>query len=104
MATDSNLTEIILPTTLKQFVEVAWRSGDFTNEFLSEKLLEKEVLITDWSVISSRDDKNIKYERNRLIQKMSGEKRSGAPMVPAAANQEVLLHCEDDDDKTFNNK
>ena len=38
----------------------------------------------------------IKQERNRLIQKISGEKKSGAPMMPGVSAKEVLLHCEDD--------
>ena len=34
-------------------------------------------------------------ERNRLIQKMLGEKRSGAPVQPAQASLQVLLSCGD---------
>jgi cytosine/adenosine deaminase-related metal-dependent hydrolase len=40
--------------------------------------------------------RKIKDERNRLIQKMSGEKRTGAPTIPAMASEEILLRCEDD--------
>lgn len=36
-------------------------------------------------------------ERNRLIQKLNGEKKSGVPMVRAEATELVLLHCEDDE-------
>jgi imidazolonepropionase-like amidohydrolase len=39
----------------------------------------------------------IKQERNRLIQKMSGEKKSGGPVVSAISAAEVILHCEDDE-------
>ncbi len=39
----------------------------------------------------------IKQERNRLIQKISGEKKSGAPMIPGVSAKEVLLHCEDEE-------
>ena len=39
----------------------------------------------------------IKNERNRIIQKMAGEKRAGTTTVPAVANTEVLLRCEEDD-------
>jgi hypothetical protein len=39
--------------------------------------------------------KQIQAERNRLIQKLAEEKKSGASMVPAQATEEVLLHCED---------
>ncbi|MDB5221546.1 MAG: amidohydrolase [Chitinophagaceae bacterium] len=39
----------------------------------------------------------IKDERNRLIQKISGEKRSGTPVIQAVSAAEVLLHCEDEE-------
>ncbi|MEO6813524.1 MAG: amidohydrolase family protein, partial [Ginsengibacter sp.] len=39
--------------------------------------------------------KEIQKERNRLIQKLSGEKKSGASMVPAQASEQVNLQCED---------
>ena len=38
----------------------------------------------------------IKQERNRLIQKISGEKKAGAPMMPGVSAKEVLLYCEED--------
>ena len=41
--------------------------------------------------------KRLKDERNRLIQKISGEKRSGAPTIQAVSAAEVLLRCEDDE-------
>ena len=40
--------------------------------------------------------KKIKEERNRLIQKISGEKKAGVPMMPGVSYKEVLLHCEED--------
>ena len=40
--------------------------------------------------------KRLKDERNRLIQKISGEKRSGTPTIQAVSASEVLLRCEDD--------
>jgi len=39
--------------------------------------------------------KNIKQERNRLIQKMIGEKKSGAPVSPATPSYQILLNCGD---------
>jgi imidazolonepropionase-like amidohydrolase len=42
--------------------------------------------------------KQIQEERNRLIQKLSGEKKGGAMMTPAQPRMEVELHCESDDD------
>jgi imidazolonepropionase-like amidohydrolase len=41
--------------------------------------------------------KKLKEERNRLIQKIIGEKKSGAPMMQGVSSKEVLLHCEDDE-------
>ncbi|MEO7292548.1 MAG: amidohydrolase, partial [Ginsengibacter sp.] len=41
--------------------------------------------------------KKIKEERNRLIQKIIGEKKSGVPMMQGVSSKEVLLHCEDDE-------
>lgn len=41
--------------------------------------------------------KQVQSERNRLIQKLAGEKKSGAPMVAAQASEQVVLHCEDDE-------
>ena len=41
--------------------------------------------------------KQIQEERNRLIQKLSGEKKGGAMMVPAQGRAEVELHCESED-------
>lgn len=38
----------------------------------------------------------IKQERNRLIQKISGEKKGGAPMMQAISAKEELLRCEED--------
>lgn len=39
--------------------------------------------------------KNIVQEKNRLMQKMAGEKRAGMPTVPAAASMEVMHSCGD---------
>ncbi|MEO6404490.1 MAG: amidohydrolase family protein [Ferruginibacter sp.] len=41
--------------------------------------------------------KSIREERNRLIQKIVGEKKSGTPMMQGVSNAEVLLHCEEDE-------
>lgn len=40
--------------------------------------------------------KQIKEEKNKLIQKLNGEKKSGASMAPAFATEHELLHCEDE--------
>ena len=39
--------------------------------------------------------KYISEERNRLIQKMLAEKKSGSPMQPASPSFQVLLSCGD---------
>ena len=39
--------------------------------------------------------KNIMQERNRLIQKMLGEKKSGSPVTPARPSYQVLMSCGD---------
>ncbi len=39
--------------------------------------------------------KKIQDERNRLIQKMSGEKKAGEPVASPRAHMEVLMHCDD---------
>ena len=41
--------------------------------------------------------KKLKEERNRLIQKISGEKKSGTPTMQGVSGKEVLLHCEEDE-------
>lgn len=41
--------------------------------------------------------KKIKEERNRLIQKMMGEKRGGGATVPAVPSLQITFHCEDED-------
>jgi cytosine/adenosine deaminase-related metal-dependent hydrolase len=42
--------------------------------------------------------KRLKDERNRLIQKISGEKRSGTPVMQSVSAKEVLLHCEEEEE------
>ena len=37
--------------------------------------------------------RQITMERNRLIQKMSGEKRAGGPVVPAVPSYQLLYNC-----------
>jgi imidazolonepropionase-like amidohydrolase len=41
--------------------------------------------------------KKIAIERNRLVQKMLGEKRSGGPVQPATPSYQVILSCGDHD-------
>jgi hypothetical protein len=37
----------------------------------------------------------VSAERNRLIQKMAGEKRMGGPVGPAIPSYQILLNCGD---------
>src|SRR5579871_704072 len=46
--------------------------------------------------------KYITAERNRLIQKMVAEKRTGAPMAPATPSYHIVLSCRDEDDGSTN--
>ena len=47
--------------------------------------------------------KKITAERNRLVQRLSEEKKSGTPTVAAKASTQVVFHCEDDNqDNTIN--
>jgi imidazolonepropionase-like amidohydrolase len=39
--------------------------------------------------------KKIQEDRNRIIQKMLGEKKSGVSVSPAFASEQINLHCED---------
>ncbi|MGH2552257.1 MAG: amidohydrolase, partial [Chitinophagaceae bacterium] len=39
--------------------------------------------------------KEVEAERNRLVKKMNGEKRSGAPTIPAQPSYQVILSCSD---------
>jgi len=35
----------------------------------------------------------LRAERNRLVQKMMGEKKAGAPVAPARASMEIMQTC-----------
>jgi adenine deaminase len=39
--------------------------------------------------------KQVAAERNRIIKKMNGEKRSGAPVIPAQPSYQVMQTCGD---------
>ncbi len=59
-----------------------------------------EQTIVDGTIYFDKDHdlelrKQIAAERNRLVQKMLGEKRSGAPVQPAIPTMQVLLSCGD---------
>lgn len=62
MSAKLDLTDLEIKLNLRQFLEIVWEKGDFLGQFLDEKLLEKEVLITDWKNIATATA-SVKYER-----------------------------------------
>ena len=63
---------------------------------------KSEKTIVDGIVYFDRDKdvqlrKELTAERNRLVQKMMGEKRAGSPMAPATPSYVTLLNCGDHD-------
>ncbi|MEO5985327.1 MAG: amidohydrolase family protein, partial [Ferruginibacter sp.] len=61
-----------------------------------------EITMVDGIIYFDREQdlklrQKIKQERNRLIQKMSGEKKSGGSVIPAISIPEAIMHCEDDE-------
>lgn len=40
--------------------------------------------------------KQMQVEKNRLIQKLDGEKKSGASMAPPTPAEQIVLHCEEE--------
>ena len=74
----------------------------WTNDPLSIYAIANKTIV-DGIIYFDRDRDNmlrkkITEERNRLIQKLSAEKKSGAPVIAAQASEQVVLHCEDDSD------
>jgi imidazolonepropionase-like amidohydrolase len=74
----------------------------WTNDPLSIYAIANKTIV-DGIVYFDRDRdlqlrKKITAERNRLIQKLSAEKKSGASMAPARPSEQVVLHCEEEDD------
>ena len=59
----NHLTDLEIRLTLQRFLEVVWEDGDYLIAFLQDKLLEKEVNISDWISVSPDDATLLKYER-----------------------------------------
>jgi imidazolonepropionase-like amidohydrolase len=78
----------------------------WNNEPLSIYAVPQKTIVDGIVYFDRERDKmlreQLKTERNRLIQKLSGEKKAGTPMVAAQASEQVVLHCEDDDDNDSN--
>ncbi|MCW3113365.1 MAG: amidohydrolase [Segetibacter sp.] len=80
---------------------VLWSANPLSIYAVAEKTIVDGIVYFD----RERDlqlRKNITAERNRLVQKMLGEKRSGMPTRPAEASSQKVLQCgdhaEEDDD------
>ncbi|MDQ2718422.1 MAG: amidohydrolase family protein [Bacteroidota bacterium] len=72
----------------------------WTNDPLSIYAIASKTIV-DGIIYFDRDRdimlrKQIAQERNRLVQKLSAEKKSGTPMIAAQASEQVVLHCEED--------
>jgi VAD1 Analog of StAR-related lipid transfer domain len=61
--TGSKLSDIEISVPLQKFVEIVWVKGDFLSTFLIDKLLEKEVVITEWKTVRSSGAERVKFER-----------------------------------------
>jgi len=76
---------------------VLWNNDPLSIYAVAQKTIVDGIVYFD----KDRDNmlrQRLQSERNRLIQKLSGEKKSGTPMVAAKASEQVLLHCEEDED------
>ncbi len=75
---------------------VLWSNHPLSIYAVAEKTMVDGIVYFD----RTRDlelRKKISSERNRLVQKMLGEKRSGAPTRPAEPSWQVILSCGDHD-------
>jgi imidazolonepropionase-like amidohydrolase len=72
----------------------------WTNDPLSIYAVAHTTIVDGIVYYSLERDKmlreRISKERNRLIQKLSGEKKAGSQMTPGVASEQIELHCEDD--------
>lgn len=74
---------------------VLWNHNPLTIYAVAQKTIVDGIIYFD----RERDlkmRKEIKEERNEIIKKLNGEKKTGAPTMPALASEHQLLHCEDD--------
>lgn len=82
---------------------VLWNNDPLSIYAVAQKTIVDGIVYFD----RERDSllrKQLQLERNRLIQKLSGEKKSGTPMVAAQASEQILLRCEDDEDQSISNQ
>ena len=57
------LTDFAIRQSLEQFVETVWENGLFLQEFLNNKINERQIIIGDWANITPADTDSVKYER-----------------------------------------
>jgi len=75
---------------------VVWSDNPLSIYAKAEKTIVDGIVYFD-RVRDQELRKKIAAERNRLVQKMLGEKRSGGPVTPATPSFQVLLSCGDHD-------
>jgi VAD1 Analog of StAR-related lipid transfer domain len=61
--TGSKLCDIEISVPLQKFVEIVWVNGDYLSTFLTDKLFEKDVAITEWKTVRSSRAERVKFER-----------------------------------------
>ncbi|MFZ9239815.1 MAG: amidohydrolase family protein [Chitinophagaceae bacterium] len=75
---------------------VVWSDHPLSIYAKSEKTIVDGIVYFDREK-DAQMRKELTAERNRLIQKMMGEKRAGSPMAPATPSYVTLLNCGDHD-------
>lgn len=79
---------------------VLWNANPLSVYAVAQKTLVDGIVYFDREA-DAKMREEIKQERNKLIQKMNGEKRAGAPTTPAFASYNEVLHCEEDSNQNF---
>ncbi len=74
---------------------VLWNHNPLTIYAIAQKTIVDGIVYFDREH-DQQMRKEMTKERNELIQKLNGEKKSGASMIPAFATEHELLHCEDE--------
>jgi imidazolonepropionase-like amidohydrolase len=81
---------------------VLWSDNPLSIYARAEKTIVDGIVYYDIDH-DARMRKYITAERNRLVQKLVGEKRTGATMTPAAPSFQIVLSCRDDEDDDSTN-
>ncbi len=75
---------------------VLWSDNPLSIYARAEKTIVDGIVYFDRQKDAEQQKKNT-AERNRIIQKMLSEKRSGGPMAPATPTMSIILNCGDHD-------